>query len=466
MNVLNIYGEDEGEPVELPYIKKTGDTATGLIIFDAGIEVNNGTTAINGPAEFADTVLFKPSSTIVIDGSLELTGPSFIDSCQTTEFNGNLVEFNGPLVEFNSAQTTFNGPVIDIVGAAATTLNTDCEININLTNHNTVNVECPINLGGFASMTLTNADINMWDNSLILQNIGTRTQNNILGSSEIKNGSYIQYLSDNTQQSSAYTGAGALAGSYTASDITLDSNGRITAISSSAAPTSLTLNNLNIPIGGLNILSPGLGGIQNPVNNGGKAYISGTTITAAANWVPAGVASQGFLICFSDTLSTNSIPLVTVRITFSYVVFNNSSGNPVPFQWGKCYFDMDLYPGSFNSANVTAYPMNQYNVSNYISGNNAFNQTSALIPNGRPYWCYNQNYVNPSTLGPIYGYIAPIATTPTSAIIPNRWAVFPTMYTTLNPAVATYAYEGSIEVLNCQAANAVSIGVGVSSINA
>ena len=511
-DVQNIYGLDGQEQSDNRYLKKTGDTATGEIIFDAGIQVNNGLTEINGPAEFNDQVLFNVGSTLIIDGAIEIAGPSFLVNSNLTEFNGATTEFNGSTTEFNSnvdftntssvefeGSTTFLGggsqllnvtrnsqfswPMtiqntsLNVTGAStvnfgsgSATNNTPVfntyksQVNIGDGGQGSVNVETAVNLGGFASLNLVNADINMADDSIINQ-YGTRTIPNNMYSMNMIAGSQITFP-DTTTQNSAYTGAGALAGTYTASDITLDSNGRITAISSSAAPTSLTLNNLNIPIGGLNILSPGLGGIQNPVNNGGKAYISGTTITAAANWVPAGVASRGFLICFSDTLSTNSIPLVTVRITFSYVVFNNSSGNPVPFQWGKCYFDMDLYPGSFNSANVTAYPMNQYNVSNYISGNNAFNQTSALIPNGRPYWCYNQNYVNPSTLGPIYGYIAPIATTPISAVIPNRWAVFPTMYTTLNPAVATYAYEGSIEVLNCQAANAVLIGVGVSSINA
>jgi hypothetical protein len=450
MNVLNIYGEDSGEPVELPYIKKTGDTATGLIIFDAGIEVNNGTTAINGPAEFADTVLFKPSSTVTIDGSVELTGPSFIVSCQTTEFNG--------------AQTTFNGPLIDIVGAAATTLNTDCVVNINTTNHNNVNVECPVNLGTFASLNLLDADINMEDDSIINQ-FGTRTQNNVLGTTEIINGSVIQYNSDNTQQSSAYTGAGALAGSYIASDITLDSDGRITAISNGTTPTSLTINNLYIPIGGLNIYSPGLGGIQNPVNNGGKAYIFGNSSTTSANYVPAGVASQGFLISFQDGSFTNLIKLVTVRVTFSYVIFDAGNTN-IPYQWAKTYFDMDLYPSTFNTANVTAYPMSQYQINNSISGNSDFYQTSALIPQGRPYWCYNQNYAGPSSLlSTNFGYICPFISTPPPFVVPNRWAIFPTVQMTLT-AANTVQYEGSIEVLNCQAANNFNVGVGVSAINA
>ena len=40
----------------------------------------------------------------------------------------------------------------------------------------------------------------------------------------------VEYSGDGTTQTSAYTGAGALAGSYTTADITIDANGKITAI--------------------------------------------------------------------------------------------------------------------------------------------------------------------------------------------------------------------------------------------
>lgn len=93
-----------------------------------------------------------------------------------------------------------------------------------------LDVECPINVGGFGSINLLNADIQMTDDSIINQ-LGTRTIPNVLYSTNILNGSHIQYNSDNTQQTSAFTGAGSSAGSYTSTNMTLDSNGKITAIS-------------------------------------------------------------------------------------------------------------------------------------------------------------------------------------------------------------------------------------------
>ena len=53
-----------------------------------------------------------------------------------------------------------------------------------------------------------------------------------------------RYIGDSTIQSSAYTGAGASVGAYTNADITLDANGKITAITSGSSGTNLLpLNN-------------------------------------------------------------------------------------------------------------------------------------------------------------------------------------------------------------------------------
>jgi hypothetical protein len=92
-----------------------------------------------------------------------------------------------------------------------------------------VEVECLMNFGGFGALNLTNADITMNDDSFINQT-GTHTTPNALYSINMNTGTRIQYP-DATQQNSAFTGAGALAGTYTATNLSIDTNGRITAIS-------------------------------------------------------------------------------------------------------------------------------------------------------------------------------------------------------------------------------------------
>jgi microcystin-dependent protein len=193
--VANVWGEPLGKPVELPYIKKTGDTATGLIVFDGGIETNIGTSTFNGPAIFNDDVTFNPSSTVIIDGALEITGPTLTVTSNVTEFNGNLTEFNGP-------QVTFNGPIISIDGGG----NTD------------LNITAQTNFDGWP-ITVQNATLDLSLNA------------------------NIQYP-DNTSQISAYTGAAALAGNYPYANITINSNGAISGIASDPAPVDLLpLNN-------------------------------------------------------------------------------------------------------------------------------------------------------------------------------------------------------------------------------
>jgi hypothetical protein len=397
MNVLNIYGEEEGEPTDLPYIKKTGDTATGLIIFDGGIEVNNGTTAINGPAEFADEVLFKPSSTVVIDGSVQITGPSF---------------------EVDCPQTTFQSTNIDILGGGAAQIAIDAISNFSW-------------------------DVNI-DNTTL----------HINGSSKIE-------YEDTTDQDSAYTGAGALAGTYGPVQMTVDANGKITALSNAAFPSSvpsLSTNSLNIPIGGVNLNNVQSGGFNLSINNGASQCFSGSgnvTSTLVNNNV---IAKKGFII----TLGINEvippstrelIKCLKFKVSFTYFGPDNTSTGSVDF--GQTSFNIDFYPSQWTQPIDSS--TESYSLSNNIGGQNSYAITpSAIAPNGRQYWVYNKQFQTVGSSG-YSGWLVPI--------YPNTWLM--TFYVPGDDVSVKYNYSACLEVLDCTSAlvNGYSCGIQVSNIS-
>jgi hypothetical protein len=88
--IANVYGQIL--PLgELPYIKKTGDTATGLIVFDGGITTNVGSSQFNGPVIINDQLVINNTATVEIDadvtlgGETTVTGPLVVNN--TAEFN-------------------------------------------------------------------------------------------------------------------------------------------------------------------------------------------------------------------------------------------------------------------------------------------------------------------------------------------------------------------------------------------
>lgn len=164
MNTANVYGSVGGDPSKLPYIRKAGDTATGLIIFDGGIQTNIGAATFNSPVLMTDNVTIQPSGSLFVDGpsefadSVTITGGPFVvnvpstfndsviynDSLQlngTVSIDGNLgigstslVTLNGAIdingsTNFNSTPT-FNGGAIFTGGGAETTVqNTGIVVN-------------------------------------------------------------------------------------------------------------------------------------------------------------------------------------------------------------------------------------------------------------------------------------------------------------------------------------------------
>ena len=470
--IANIYNEAGGEPPDEPYIKKAGDTATGLIVFNGGIEVNFGSTIIDGPAEFSDTVLFTPSADITIQCPVTFEGPELIIDCDDTQFTGNTVEFNSPAVTIGSGGL------------------------------GSLNLECDLDIGGFGSINMLNSAINMEDNSIINQ-FGTRPINNVLGSTNIINGSVLQFNSDLTQQTSAFTGAAALAGSYTNTNLTINSNGAISAISNGTSPDSLLSSNnvwygtntftlptteqqvifLGNPNGGtLPLLTTS--GFQNWYNNNGKVSISGTG-TINSTLVGDTIANKAFQISLKSAgdgpFPANPwtvIETIKLRVTYTFncsALLSTGVTNP-NFFWGQMSYDMDMFPNAWTQGDITTLglPCNQYQNSNRISGSPS-NPTSFYLapsspytPNGRQYWTYNQNFSG-LVSSEVYGYLVPTFAGIVGGAYPQELATWvitlPVTTTAVNTGVVTYTpvgpynFSACLEVLDCTNANANGYGL-------
>lgn len=225
------------------------------------------------------------------------------------------------------AQGTENLQAINVNGnsvfASTTTMTLNGQVNLNNN----------LNVGGFGSIGMDNADITMSDNSLIIQN-GTRTQSNILGSSQIISGSNIQYLSDNTQQTSAFTGAGALAGSYTYTSMSVDANGKITALSSGSPPPAIPFAPISANFSNYQSGTTGYsaGTYINWSGTWGIDDYAMFRITAQANFGDTGSGWQNFV-------STSGV-LILRPYYVPNSVWSSSSSNPA------------IYPNNTNNSNI------------------------------------------------------------------------------------------------------------------
>lgn len=466
--IANIYNEAGGEPPDEPYIKKTGDTATGLIVFNGGIEVNFGSTIIDGPAEFSDTVTFKPSADIIIECPVTFQGPSLIIGCDDTQFTGNTVEFNSPAVSIGNA------------GQGSLTL------------------ECGLDIGGFGSINMLNSSINMQDNSIINQ-FGTRPINNVLGSTNIINGSVLQFNSDLTQQTSAFTGAAALAGSYTNTNLTINSNGAISAISNGPTPSSLLASNnvwtgtntFTLPTTEQQVIFLGnpsgsalplltTSGFQNWYNNNGKVSISGAGIINST-LVGNTIANKAFQISLKSAgdgpFPANPwtvIETIKLRVTYTFncsaLISPSGVTNP-NFFWGQMSYDIDMFPNAWTQGDISTLglPCNQYQNSNKINGSSNFYlaPSSPYTPNGRQFWTYNQSFSGLLS-SEVYGYLVPTFAGTIGGGFPQQlatWVITLPVTTTALPGLITYTpvapynFSACLEVLDCTNANANGYGL-------
>lgn len=276
-------------------------------------------------------------------------------------------------LRFPNAQGTENLKAINVNGVAtfannvnigsSTTSNltpvvntNKSELNIGLGGNGQVDIECPVNFGGFSSLNLLNADIQMNDDSIINQ-FGTRTIPNVLYNTNILSGSNIKYLSDNTEQTSAFTGAGALAGAYTNTNMTIDANGKITALSSgsSSLPSSVVR----------------LASVNDVWNPSPRVFTLNVVGGTGGDWA----INEYF----------------TVRVKFT-AIYNKISSIGTPYSsYASTIGDYTIFPYRFSGNWPNSSTCNLS--TNNVNGNTTYNYVSTQwTPNGRQIWGDNVVY--------------------------------------------------------------------------
>lgn len=204
----------------------------------------------------------------------------------------------------------------------------------------------------------------------------------------------IRYA-DNRVQNTAYTGAGNLAGSYTEANITIDSNGKITAISSGA--TNLTPNKITITPSPTPSQYQNTGITNHYNENGFIGKYEGSSSeygTGSGRWTP----TTPLKLIFKTTDGTNNFNLVQ-NVSFTIDCFFYSSDKSA---YGQASFDLILFPAAVNTSNWGgSYGSTSHRISNSISGNSSFNLA------GRQYWSYNQKFSGTNSND---GYIRQVAT--------------------------------------------------------
>ena len=111
----NVYGDYGGDGESFPYIRKTGDTATGLIIFDGGLQTNIGAAVFNSTSEFNDVVTLTNLANLYVNSVSDFSNTMYITGgqlfCSVAATFSDVLNISGA-----SASLNMNNRPIDNIG--------------------------------------------------------------------------------------------------------------------------------------------------------------------------------------------------------------------------------------------------------------------------------------------------------------------------------------------------------------